>query len=166
MLSKFNPTQLRGLPVFVYVCALAALRDTCAVGPSAVNVVIRSPLLSNLVGVNEDDHHRDQADEGHQHRRAQSRVDVRDEAPKGGKKDDVTDAWNSCSDENGGGCEREEKQNRSRSRGLLCSIFVVERLSLFIGRVSQTGPVWCKYWGWHKFHTTLTQPFRRATLTI
>lgn len=83
MLSKCNPSQLRRFPVFVYVCASAALQDTCAVGPSAVNVVIRSPLLGNLVGVNEDDHHRDQADEGHQHRCAQSRVDVWDEAPTG-----------------------------------------------------------------------------------
>lgn len=83
MLSKSNPTQLRGFPVFVYVCVSAALRDTCAVGSSAVDVVIRPPLLSDLVGVNEDHHHRDQADEGHQHCRAQSRVDVRDEAPVG-----------------------------------------------------------------------------------
>lgn len=60
--------------------------DTCAVGSSAVNVVIRFPLLGDLVGVDEDDHHGHQADEGHQHRRAQRRVDVGDEAPtKGGK---------------------------------------------------------------------------------
>lgn len=100
MLSKSNPSQLRRVPVFVYMCASAALRDTCAVGPSAVNVVIRSPLLGNLVGVNEDDHHRDQADEGHQHRRAQSRVDVWDEAPTGGegeKKETGLMTWRSCS---------------------------------------------------------------------
>lgn len=85
--------------MFVYVCFSAAPRDTCAVGPSAVNVVIRSPLLGDLVGVNEHDAHCDQTDEGHQHRRAQSRVDVGDEAPGGerkrgggggGKKSDVT----------------------------------------------------------------------------
>lgn len=67
-------------------CVFAALWDTCAVGSSAVNVVIRSPLLSDLVGVNEHDGHRHQTDEGHQHRRAESRVDVGDEAPEGGKK--------------------------------------------------------------------------------
>lgn len=70
----------------VCVCVFAALLDTCAVGSSAVNVVIGLPLLSNLVGVDEYDQHCNQTDERHQHRRAQSCIDVRDEAPKGGRK--------------------------------------------------------------------------------
>lgn len=85
MLSKANPPQLRGF-LCLFMCVFAALWDTCAVGSSAVNVVIRFPLLSNLVGVNEYDGHCDQTDEGHQHRRAQSGVDVGDEAPGGEKK--------------------------------------------------------------------------------
>lgn len=85
MLSKANPPQLRGF-LCLFMCVFAALRDTCAVGSSAVNVVIRFPLLSNLVGVNEHDDHCDQTDEGHQHSRAQSRIDVGDEAPKGERK--------------------------------------------------------------------------------
>lgn len=72
------------LCVCVYV--FPALLDTCAVGSSTVNVVIGLPLLSNLVGVDEYDQHCNQTDERHQHRRAQSCIDVRDEAPKGGQK--------------------------------------------------------------------------------
>lgn len=54
--------------------------------------------------------------------------------------------------------KQETKTKQKRVTCLLCSIFVVERLSLFMGRVSQTGSaVWCKYWGRRKFHTTLTQ---------
>ena len=60
------------------------LLSTWAVGPSTVNVIVGLPLLSHLVGVDEHDQHRDQTYERHQHRRAQSGVDVWDEAPKSG----------------------------------------------------------------------------------
>lgn len=83
MLSTANPPQLRG-SLCLLTCVFPALRNTCAVGSPAVDVVVRFPLLGDLVGVNEHDGHRHQADEGHQHRRAQSRVDVGDEAPGGG----------------------------------------------------------------------------------
>ncbi len=65
-----------------HVCESAGLLGTCAVSSSAVNVVIGFPLLSNLVGVDEYDQHCHQTDERHQHRRAQSCIDVRDEAPR------------------------------------------------------------------------------------
>lgn len=68
----------------VHVWAFAGLLHTCAVGPSTVNVIVGLPLLSNLVGVDEYDKHCDKADERHQHRRAESCIDVWDEAPGGG----------------------------------------------------------------------------------
>lgn len=77
--------------VCVYVYVFGGLLGTCAVGSPAVNVVIVLPLLSNLVGVDEYDHHRNQTDEWHQHRRAQSCVDVRDEASRGGSFRNVSD---------------------------------------------------------------------------
>lgn len=64
---------------------------TCAVGSSAVNVVVGLPLLSNLVGVDEYDQHCNQTDERHQHRRAQSCIDVGDEAPRVGMDRKVSD---------------------------------------------------------------------------
>lgn len=73
----------------IYV--FGGLLGTCAVGSSAVNVVVGLPLLSNLVGVDEYDHHCNQTDERHQHRRAQSCIDVRDEAPRGGTDKNVSD---------------------------------------------------------------------------
>lgn len=63
------------------------LLSTWAVGPSAVNVIVGLPLLSNLVGVDEYDQHCDQTYERHQHCRAQGGVDVWDEAPKSGHRD-------------------------------------------------------------------------------
>lgn len=58
---------------------------TSAVGPSAVNIIIGPPLLSDLVGVNEYNYHRNQADEGNQDRCAQSCIDVGDETSAGDK---------------------------------------------------------------------------------
>lgn len=148
--------------MFAHVCFSRLCGDTCAVGPPAVNVVVRFPLLSDLVGVSEHDGHRHQADEGHQHRRAQRRVDVGDEAPAGGKKV-------------GGGlvggkgirrnrrvrfsaqrwqAKTTQTLTRSTSRVSFRSIFVVPRLS----PLQQTGSVRCKYRGGHKFHTTFAQP--------
>lgn len=78
-----------------HMSVFAASFTTCAVGPPAVNVVIGLPLLSDLVGVDEYHQHCNQTDERHQHRRTEGRVDVRDEAPKGGW-------W-------GGGCDKRER---------------------------------------------------------
>lgn len=64
---------------FIYLCTC-----TCAVGSSAVNVIVGFPLLSNLVGVDEYNQHCNQTDEGHQHSCRQGSIDVWDEAPRGG----------------------------------------------------------------------------------
>lgn len=81
-------SMLKCCTVSVCVCVLlymlAGLLGTCAVGPSTINVVVGLPLLSNLVGMDEHDQDCHQTDEGHQYRRAQSCVDVRDKAPRGG----------------------------------------------------------------------------------
>lgn len=79
------------LCVCVHGYVLGGLLGTCAVGTSAVNIIVGFPLLSNLVGVDEYDHHCNQTDERHQHRRAQSCIDVWDEAPGGGTDRNVSD---------------------------------------------------------------------------
>lgn len=71
------------IDVYVCVCAFLNMSRTCAVGASAINIVVRLPLLSDLVGVDEHDQHCYQTDEWHQHSRAQSCVDVGDKAPGG-----------------------------------------------------------------------------------
>lgn len=65
-----------------HIHGFACKLGTCAVGSSTVNVVIGLPLMGNLVSVDEYNQHRNQTDERHQHRRAQSCIDVRDEAPR------------------------------------------------------------------------------------
>ena len=76
--------------VCVFLYMFAGLSGTCAVGPSTIYVIISLPLLSNLVGMDEHDQHSYQTDERHQHGRAQSRVDVRDKAPRGETDRDVS----------------------------------------------------------------------------
>ncbi|TNN48876.1 hypothetical protein EYF80_040899 [Liparis tanakae] len=61
------------------------LREDKLRGENSRDVVVRLPLQSDLVDVDEHHHDRDQTDERHQHRRAQSCVDVWDEAPGEGK---------------------------------------------------------------------------------
>lgn len=57
--------------------------------------------------------------------------------------------------------------NRNMSRVSLCPIFAVESLSLFIGRVSQTGSLSSANTGaGTDSHTTLAQVFRRAALLV
>lgn len=69
---------------FIYVCEHVHVIGTWTVGSSAVNVVVGLPLLSDLVGVDKYDHDCNQTDERHQHRCAQSCIDVWDEAPREG----------------------------------------------------------------------------------
>lgn len=66
----------------VFVCVVTYLVFTCAVSPSTVNVIVGLPLLSNLVDVDEYNHHSNKTDERHQHCRAQSYIDVWDKAPR------------------------------------------------------------------------------------
>lgn len=136
----------------VHVWAFAGLSRTCAVGPSTVNVIIGLPLLSNLVGVDEYDEHCDEADERHQHCRAQSCVDVWDEAPRGGMDRNVSVqcCFSVCGkqrkwkDEEGDVTLKCIKQSstvscrkRKRITCLYCSIFTqVKTLSM---KVSQPG---------------------------
>lgn len=58
------------------------LKFTCAVGPTTVKVIVGLPLLSDLVGVDENNQYCNKTDERYQDSRAQSCVDVWDKAPR------------------------------------------------------------------------------------
>lgn len=77
----------RCIVMYLFDFVFVTLVSTWAVGPSAVNVIIGLPLLSDLVRVDEYDQYCDKTYERHQHCCAQSCIDIWDEAPKSGDRD-------------------------------------------------------------------------------